>query len=66
MLTEEDNKKIQESWKHKTPILMKNGPKLTEFSKPDTKNSVGLWIEKHAEQYPDRIKLMYEDERYTH
>ncbi len=66
MLTEEDNKKIQESWKHKTPILMKNGPKLTEIREPDSKESVGLWIEKHAEQYPDRIKLMYEDDRYTH
>ena len=66
MLTEEDNKKIQESWKHKTPILMKNGPRLSEIRKPDSKESVGLWIEKHTEQYPNRVKLMYEDEIYTH
>jgi len=56
---------IQPSWKKKTPLAMEAVAWRSKYP-PDSKYSVGLRIEEHAETYSDKLALLYEDERYTH
>jgi len=62
---EEYKSKIQPSWDIKTPLIMKGVAWMAEHT-PDTKYSIGLRIEEHALKFPDKLALLYEDERYTH
>jgi len=62
---EEYKSKIQPSWDKKTPLIMQGVVWMTEHT-PDTKYSIGLRIEEHAIKFPDKMALLYEDERYTH
>jgi len=62
---EEYKSKIQPSWDKKTPLIME-GAAWIESHTPETKYSIGLRIEEHAVKYPDKLALLYEDERYTH
>ena len=57
--------KIQPSWEKKTPFIMERAQKMAELT-PDSKYSVGLRIEENAANYPDKLALLYEDEKYTH
>ena len=66
MLTKEDKKKIDESFKRKGPLMAKMRPLLNDLRKSDTKNSVGLRIENNAKNYPDDIALYFEDKKYSH
>ena len=63
--TEEYKSKIQPSWDKKTPLIMVGVKWMAEHT-PETKYSIGLRIEEHAVKYPDKLALLYEDERYTH
>jgi citronellyl-CoA synthetase len=62
---EEYKAKIQPSWDEKTPMILE-GAAWIEAHSPETKYSIGLRIEEHAKKYPDKLALLYEDERYTH
>jgi len=62
---EEYKNKIQPSWEKKTPIILKAAAWMVEYTS-DSKYSIGLRIEEHAAEYPDKLALLYEDERYTH
>ncbi len=66
IISKEDYKNIiQPSWDKKTPLIMVGVKWMAEHT-PETKYSIGLRIEEHAEKYPDKLALLYEDERYTH
>jgi len=62
---EEYQSKIQPSWDKKTPLII-GGAKWIEDHTPETKYSIGLRIEEHAVEFPDKLALLYEDEKYTH
>ncbi len=62
---EEYKSKIQPSWDKKTPLIMQGVVWMEEHT-PETKYSIGLRIEEHAIAYPDKLALLYEDEKYTH
>ena len=62
---EEYKNKIQPSWEKKTPIIMESVARMAELTL-DTKYSVGLRIEENTANYPDKLALLYEDEKYTH
>ena len=62
---EEYQSKIQPSWDKKTPLII-GGVKWMEEHTPETKYSIGLRIEEHAVEFPDKLALLYEDEKYTH
>jgi citronellyl-CoA synthetase len=62
---EEYNNKIKPSWNEKNPMILKGATWMAEHT-PDTKYSIGLRIEEHAMKYPDKLALLYEDERHTH
>ncbi|MHA2181719.1 MAG: AMP-binding protein, partial [Promethearchaeota archaeon] len=62
---EEYKTKIQPSWEKKTPLIMEGAARMGELT-PDTEYSVGLRIEENAANYPNKLALLYEDERYTH
>ena len=62
---EEYKNKIQPSWEKKTPIIIEGAARMAELTL-DTKYSVGLRIEENTANYPDKLALLYEDERYTH
>ncbi|MHA1912984.1 MAG: long-chain-acyl-CoA synthetase [Promethearchaeota archaeon] len=57
--------KIVPSWDVKTPLAMEAVAWRSKYP-PDSNYSVGLRIEEHAENYADRLALLYENERYTH
>ncbi len=66
IITKEEYKnKIQPSWNQKTPLILKGAAWIAEHA-PDTKYSIGLRIEEHAVEFPDKLALLYEDEIYTH
>ena len=65
LLTRQDNKKIRKSWAAKGDAIIKGGAWLNELT-PETKYSIGLRIEEHAEKYSDDLALLYEDVKYTH
>ncbi|MFX1530879.1 MAG: long-chain-acyl-CoA synthetase [Promethearchaeota archaeon] len=56
---------ILPSWNKKTPIILKDAAWMAQLT-PDSKYSIGLRIEEHAVEYPDKLALLYEEERYTH
>ncbi len=62
---EEYKEKIQPSWDVKTPLIMKGVAWMADHP-PDTKYSIGLRIEEFAAKHPDKLALLYEDEKYTH
>ncbi len=62
---EEYKSKIQPSWNLKTPLIMKGAAWMVEHPS-DSKYSIGLRIEELAVAYPDKLALLYEDEKYTH
>ncbi len=62
---EEYKSKIQPSWEKKTPLIMKGVNWMTNHP-PDSQYSVGLRIEENAAEHPDKLALLYEDEKYTH
>ena len=56
---------IKPSSEKKTPMIMKLVAKMAERTR-DTNYSVGLRIEENTVLYPDKLALLYEDEKYTH
>jgi citronellyl-CoA synthetase len=44
---------------------MEGAARMGELT-PETKYSVGLRVEENAADYPDKLALLYEDEKYTH
>ncbi|MFX0081666.1 MAG: long-chain-acyl-CoA synthetase [Candidatus Hodarchaeota archaeon] len=62
---EEYDLKIKPSWEKKTPLILQGAATMGQYT-PETKYSIGLRIEEHAAEYPDKLALLYEDERYTH
>jgi len=56
---------IQPSWEKKNPLIMEALKMMGEIT-PDSKNSIGTRIEENAANYPNKLALLYEDERYTH
>ncbi|MFX1340683.1 MAG: long-chain-acyl-CoA synthetase [Promethearchaeota archaeon] len=62
---EEYKSKIQPSWNEKTPLILEGAVWMVEHP-PEANYSIGLRIEEHAVEFPDKLALLYEDERYTH
>ena len=62
---EEYEAKIKPSSEKKTPMIMELVSKMAERTR-DAKYSVGLRIEENTVLYPDKLALLYEDEKYTH
>jgi citronellyl-CoA synthetase len=62
---EEYKEKIQPSWNRKLPTIMK-GKEWLDNHTLDTEYSIGLRVEEHAAKHPNKLALLYEDEKYTH